>query len=241
MKKYSLIILLFGALSAAKAQQLHTTSFTEVQALIFNPSTAGLGQKLTLGATYRTQWAGTSGAPRTATVFGSVNLPDKKIGLGGYIYNDKTGATSRTGIQLAFAKHIPVSNDAQFSLGIEARAFQFSIDGAKLAENLGNDPVLNSSDNKFKFDAGFGISFTSKNFQVGASVSQLVQSKLNFYSGNQATAEEGKLYRHYYLHGMYKWNVDGATTISTNTLFPSFTVLIKNFLPSGTKISERRK
>ena len=225
MKKYSLIILLVGAVSVAKAQQLQVTSFPELQAMFYNPSTAGLGQKLALGATYRSQWTGTSGAPRTATVYGSVDLPAKKIGLGGYIFNDKTGATSRTGIQLAFAKHIPVSNDAQFSLGIEARAFQFSIDGAKLAENLGNDPVLNSSDNKFKFDAGFGISFTNKNFQVGASVSQLLQSKLNFYSGGQTTTEEGKLYRHYYLHGMYKWNIDGTTTVS-----PSFLMV---YLPNA--------
>jgi type IX secretion system PorP/SprF family membrane protein len=218
MKKWSLIILLFGVLSVARAQQLQVTSFHELQALFYNPSTAGLDQKLTLGVSYRSQWTGTSGAPRTATVFGSVDLPDKKIGVGGYIFSDKTGATSRTGIQLAFAKHIPVSNNAQFSLGIEARAFQFSIDGAKLATELGSDPVLNSSDNKFKFDAGFGISFTNKNFQIGASVSQLIQSKLNFYSGSGSTTEQGKLYRHYYLHGLYKWNIDGATTITPNFL-----------------------
>ena len=225
MKRYSLIVLLIGFVTMAQAQQLQITSFPEVQTLYYNPSTAGIANKMQIGATYRSQWAGTSGAPRTATVFGSFALPEKKIGVGGYIFNDKAGAITRTGLQLAFAKHLQVSEHGQLSLGIEARAFQFAIDAAKLSETLGSDPVVNSGDNKFKFDAGFGISYTAKNFQIGASVSQLLQSKLNFYESSTSTTEEGKLYRHYYLHGNYKWNIDGATTVT-----PSFLLV---YLPNA--------
>ena len=82
-----------------------------------------------------------------------------------------------------------------------------------------NDPVLASSENRFKFDAGAGVAFTGKKLQVGVSVSQLIQSKLDLYTGNLQRTEEGRLYRHYYLHGNYKWNVDGNTTIVPNILF----------------------
>ena len=58
-----------------------------------------------------------------------------------------------------------------------------------------------------------------KRVQIGASVSQLVQSKLNFYSGNLTRSEEARLYRHYYLHGLYNWYVDGTTVITPNVLF----------------------
>jgi type IX secretion system PorP/SprF family membrane protein len=190
-----------------------------MQGMLHNPSTAGAYQHGMIGATYRSQWSGLSGSPRTATVFGSLDLPKHNIGLGGYLYNDKTGPTSRTGIQLAFAKHIPLRNDARFSLGIEARGQQYSIDRAKLSPTLGSDPALGTTDNKFKFDAGFGISYTSKKFQIGVSVSQLIQSKLNYYNWNQTPAEEGRLYRHYYLHGLYNWKVDDLTVISPNFLF----------------------
>ena len=131
-----------------------------------------------------------------------------------------TGPTKRIGLQAAYAYHIPLRNETSFSLGIEVRALQFSYDRQKLESSLGsNDPVLGTADNKIKGDAGFGINYTGKKFQVGASVSQLVQSKLDFYTGNLTRSEEGKLYRHYYFHGKYEWQVDENTKIIPNFLF----------------------
>ncbi len=216
--RHSILILFFlGTVTQVTAQQLQTSSMYDLQGIYHNPSTAGV-QSSIVGVSYRTQWSGFSGAPKTATVFGSFDMPKHNIGIGGYIYNDKTGPTSRTGVQLAFAKHIPLDNGGRFSLGIEARGLQYSIDKAKLTESLGADPAIGGSDNRFKFDAGFGISYTGKKFQVGVSASQLVQSTLDFYTGNLTRSEEGRLYRHYYFHGKYKWNVDDATTISPNFL-----------------------
>ncbi len=105
-----------------------------------------------------------------------------------------------------------------FSLGLETRLQQYAIDKGKLSATLGSDPVLGASDNRFKYDAGFGISYTGKKLVVGASVSQLVQSKLNFYSGNLTRTDEAMLYRHYYGHIAYTWDVDGVTTITPNVL-----------------------
>jgi type IX secretion system PorP/SprF family membrane protein len=190
MRKNIFILLFLGCAATATAQQLQTSSMYDLQGIFHNPSTAGVGQSM-VGASYRTQWSNISGAPRTATVFGSFDLPDLKIGIGGYLYSDKTGPTSRTGLQLAFAKHITMKNGGIFSLGIEAKGLQYSIDKAKLTETLGADPAIGANgDNKFVFDAGFGISYTGKKLQLGASVSQLVQSKLSYYTGNLNRNEE---------------------------------------------------
>lgn len=217
MRKQFLTLMFLGCTGLVSAQQLQTSSLYDMQGIFHNPSRAGVGTNM-VGVSYRTQWSSFSGSPKTATVFGSFNLPSLKIGLGGYIYNDKTGPTSRTGVQLAFAKHIPMNNDAVFSLGIEARGQQYSIDKAKLSATLGADPAIAGADNRFVFDAGFGISYTGKRLQLGAAASQLVQSKLDFYSGNTTRSEEGRLYRHYYFHGGYKWNADKLTTITPNFL-----------------------
>ena len=219
MKRYILSVIILGAAFSVKAQQLQTSSMYDMQGVIHNPSTAGASSKSFVGAAYRSQWSGLSGSPKTATVFGSFDLPEQKIGLGGYIYNDKTGPTSRTGIALQFAKHIPMANGAKFSVGIEARGLQYAIDRAKLSTTLGSDPALGTADNRFKFDAGFGISYTGKKLQIGASVAQLVQSKLGFNSAVLGNGEEARLYRHYYFHGSYKWNVDPQTSITPNFLF----------------------
>lgn len=225
MKRIILIALLAPVLSGVQAQQLQTASLYDLQGVFHNPAMAGTQATNVFGASYRSQWSGISGSPQTATVFASFGLPEQKIGIGGYLYRDQTGPTSRTGIQVAFAKHIPTGNGGKFSLGIEARGLQFGIDREKLTATLGADPAIGTAENRFKFDAGFGLSYTDKNWQIGVSASQLIQSQLDFYTGNLTRSEEGRLYRHYYLHGAYNWQVDKSTTI-----MPHFLVI---YLPNA--------
>ena len=218
MKRIIILFLFAAVVKTTIAQQLQTASLYDLQGVFHNPSTAGVSQKGMFGASYRTQWSGISGAPQTMTAFGSYELENLKIGLGGYLYNDKTGPTSRTGVALQFAKHIPTGNGGKFSLGIEAKGQQYSLDREKLTATLGADPAIGTAESRFVFDAGFGVSYTDKKWQLGASVSNLVQSKLDFYTGNLGRNEEGRLYRHYYFHGSYKWDVDGSTKIIPHVL-----------------------
>jgi len=219
MKKLILLINIVALAGALKGQQLMTSSLYDQHGNLHNPATAGNAKHALIGASYRKTWDGISGAPQTTLIFGSTYLKNAKIGIGGYLYNDVTGPTRRTGGQMAYSYHVQMANDATFSLGLEARLQQFSLDKAKLSATLGNDPVLASAESRFKADAGFGVAYNGKKLQVGASVSQLIQSKLDFYSGNLTPTEEGRLYRHYYLHGSYKWDVDGSTRIIPNLLF----------------------
>jgi type IX secretion system PorP/SprF family membrane protein len=220
MKRYIILFLGLGAVVTASAQQLTTASLYDQHGNLHNPATAGASKHGSIGASYRKMWDGIDGGPQTTILFGSGYLAKAKLGIGGYIYNDVTGPTKRTGLQAALAYHIPMANDATFSLGLEGRFQQFSINKAKLQESLGtNDPVLAGDDSRFKGDAGFGIAYNGKKLQLGVSVSQLIQSTLDFYTGNLSRTEEGRLYRHYYLHGSYKMNADGNTKIIPNILF----------------------
>jgi type IX secretion system PorP/SprF family membrane protein len=218
MKKNILFLLVLVMAAKADAQQLQTSSLYDMQGVFHNPSYAG-SKGTMAGVSYRTQWSGISGSPKTITAFGAVDIAKQNIGLGGYIYNDKTGPTQRTGLALSFAKHIPLEkNGGRFSLGIEARGQQYSIDRDKLSATLGGDPALGNQDNRMLFDAGFGISYTDKKFRLGASVSQLVQSKMDYYNGTASRTEEGRLYRHYYFNGSYKFSADENTTITPSAL-----------------------
>ena len=219
MKRFiiALIILSFCAGQSA-SQQLMTASLYDMHGNLHNPATAGAAKHTSIGASYRTMWDGIDGGPQTALLFASGYLPGAKLGLGGYFYSDKTGPTKRTGVQAAVAYHIPLSNGGSFSLGLEAKFQQYSLDKAKLQQSLGSDPVMGSAENRFKGDAGFGISYNGKKWQAGISASQLIQSKLDFYSGNLSTTEEGRLYRHYYFHSNYIFNADGTTKLIPNLL-----------------------
>src|SRR5437870_10947958 len=104
MRKYFFTAIILGLTAQMNAQQLQTSSMYDLQGIFHNPSMAGIDGG-TFGVSYRTQWSSISGAPKTMTAFGSFAIPSLNIGLGGYIYDDQTGPTSRTGISLAFAKH----------------------------------------------------------------------------------------------------------------------------------------
>lgn len=219
MKRVKLVALILISAVVANAQQLTASSFYDMYGVLHNPATAGSLGYGTLGGNFRTQWGGMPGSPQTGMIFGSTRLKKNNIGLGGYLYNDVTGPTTRNGLQMSYAYHIPLKNNATFSLGIEARFQQFSYDKSRISDDLPNDPVLAGDNSRFKGDAGFGVAFTSDNFQFGASVSQLIQSKLKLYEGTGNPTEEAKLYRHYYLHGNYNWEVDKVTKIVPNILF----------------------
>jgi type IX secretion system PorP/SprF family membrane protein len=219
------ILLVLGCCASSNAQQLMTSSLYELQGNLHNPALVGLQGKTVAGASYRTMWSGIEGSPVTAMVFGSTYLEKAKIGVGGYLYSDVTGPTSRRGIQTSYAYHISLPDEAQLSIGLEARFQQFSIDKAQLISSLGSDPVLGGAANRFKGDAGVGVAYTNKRWQLGASVSQLIQSTLDFYTGNLSRTAEARLYRHFYLQGSYQWQVDESTKI-----IPHFLVI---YLPNA--------
>jgi type IX secretion system PorP/SprF family membrane protein len=194
-----------------------------MQNYLFNPSFAGVfrdaDQKGMFGITYRQQWTGISGSPTTINAFGSVRLNKQGIGIGGNFYSDKTGPTSRTGLLINLAKHIRMQDGGVFSLGLESRLQQYRIDVSKIADALPNDPAIAGNKTSFKYDAGFGMSYTNKHWQLGASVSQLIQSKLDTYTGNLTRSTEGRLYRHYYGNASYRWFVDESNVIIPHVLF----------------------
>jgi type IX secretion system PorP/SprF family membrane protein len=143
MKKYLFFIAGLTVASFAHSQQLQSSSFYDLQGVIHNPSMAGTQGHNMIGATYRTQWSSMSGAPKTATLFGSFALPEHNIGLGGYLFNDETGPLSKSGLDLSFAKHIPMEK-GKISIGLDARVQQWAIDVNKLQESLGaSDPCVN--------------------------------------------------------------------------------------------------
>ncbi len=218
MKRILFSILCITAVGTVSAQQLQTSAFNELQAIIHNPSFAGMSEHNFVGINYRAQWTALEGAPKTATVFGSFALPKQKMGIGGYLFSDKTGVTTRTGVSISVAKHIVFSDQSKLSLAIENRFQQTSFNQAKLAQTLGNDPAIANAGNTFNYDAGFGATYTNNRLQLGISAAQLLQSKINNYSGTLVRSQEARLYRHFYMNGSYKIDLDETFTLTPNFL-----------------------
>ena len=71
------------------------------------------------------------------------------------------------------------------------------IDQNKLTEYIGADPAIGNANKAVKYNAGFGMSYTNKRLQLGISVAQLLESRLENYTGVLTRNQDACLYRHF--------------------------------------------
>jgi len=218
------VLILSACCYTAGAQQIFTTSEYMQNNFLYNPAAAGAGDNPSIGMTYRKQWAGIDGGPQTFIAYGDKYFAKKKAGVGVSLYSDKTGPTSQTGGQIDLSYSVVMKDSSQrLMFGFGGQVLQYGINKNEL--NLVNpgDPLLSAPGSEIKADMAAGIYYRSSTLDVGASVEQLTQAKLNFLktSGN----EQGKLYRHYYFIADYNWRTD-----EDNVLIPNFIV---QYLPNA--------
>ncbi len=208
-------VLLFTAVGTASAQQIFTVSQFMQHNFILNPAAAGADAKGSVGATYRKMWSSMPGGPQTTLVYADRYFEKKKTGVGVVIFDDKTGPTSRTGARINLSYSIPLKPGSRLMMGLGGQVMQFRINKDQFAQYIPNDPLLARSGTTVKGDAAAGIYYQSSTLNLGVSVQQLLQSKLNYIKSS--TNPEGKLYRHLYVIGSYNIRTD-----ESNVLIPNF-------------------
>ncbi len=200
MKKLIYIIaafLVFHTLNT-NAQQIHQLTQYSLNDFAFNPAVVGKGtpqdySTIVTRASYRRQWWGAfDGAePTTMFISGHGNFSEKKsVGLGAFLYSDKTGPTRRLGFQLAYAYHIPLSLDRShyLSLGISGGLINYALTADELDPYDINDSAIGNGDSQTRGDANFGAYLYGPNYWVGFSALQLIQSE--FRLSDQAVAND---------------------------------------------------
>ena len=242
LKSIFFAVLFSLACSVAIAQQVPMYSQYIMNGFLINPSFAGNDGYTTVNLTAREQWVGFTGAPGTYAVSFQTRIlktsyiskstsvrrkmvrPTKggRVGLGGYVFDDKNGIVRRTGISGAYAYHIPVGQN-QLSFGLAATAYQYAIDldGAILYDN--DDEFLNNYDRVvFIPDFNFGVSYTTQSYYAGFAMSQMFRGIMMLgNTGNNTRTELG----HYYLTGGMKfilpnnnWMIEPSALIKSSDM-----------------------
>ena len=231
----------------ANAQQVPMYSQYIMNGFLINPSYAGSDGYSTVNLTAREQWVGMDNAPSTYALSFQTRLlqnsyiskstsvrkklvrPSKgsRVGLGGYVFNDRNGAIRRTGFQAAYAYHIPIGQTQQLSFGLATTVYQYALDinGALLFDS--NDDFLNNYDRTVYIpDFNVGASYMSQTYYVGFAMTQLLRGVLMF--GNEGTNNRTEL-GHYFLTGGVKlpmpnrdWMIEPSAMLkSSDMLFKS--------------------
>lgn len=235
------------------AQQVPMYSQYIINGFLINPSFAGRDGYTTANLTVREQWIGMNGAPSTYAASFQTRLlktsyiaktpllkrkftrPTRgsRIGLGGYVFNVNNGIMRRTGIQLAYAYHIPLGqyggypND--FSLGLALTTYQYAVKTGDLVNSYSDDPYLSTYDRSVIIpDFNFGASFTTTKYYVGFAMTNLLRGSLLFDNTSEHKRVE---LGHYFLTGGIKfpllrnWIIEPSAFIkSSDMLFNAIQV-----------------
>jgi type IX secretion system PorP/SprF family membrane protein len=216
------------------SQQLPLYSQYMMNGFLINPAIAGSDGYTTASLTTRDHWSGLDNSPKTYAISVQSRIlwrkagtsPGKysprsltrrsgRVGIGGYIFNDKNALIDRTGGQISYAYHMFIRN-TQLSFGLAASTFQFKVDQEKLTFRDSEPLLAEGFDNLIYIpDFTFGTYLLNRNYFLGLSAAQLFQSRVKIGNDNL----DYRMKRHYYLLGGYRFNLSADTELE-----PSFLV-----------------
>jgi type IX secretion system PorP/SprF family membrane protein len=230
MIRPAILLVLFLLSLPVQAQQVPMYSQYMMNRFLLNPAVAGYDGLTTLNLTAREQWRGFPNSPRTIAISADARLikspasrpglPDKRkfrnvlrsgnVGLGGYIYNDRSGIIDRTGLQLSYSYHIRMQ-EHQLSFGISFTGFQMKLDDRNIEFEDDYEP-LRGHLNKGLYvpDVNSGMYLWGPSYFLGVSSVQMFQSVFKF--GHDGL-RDFKMERVYYLMGGYNFHLENGASI----------------------------
>ncbi|PSL43076.1 type IX secretion system PorP/SprF family membrane protein [Chitinophaga niastensis] len=173
-----MILLLGAGILKAKAQQNVQFSQYVFNGLSVNPAYAGYKESWYLNASYRHQWVGFPGAPRTGGISldGLTGVRDNRVGVGIQASFDNLGPQEALSLYSSYAYRIPFDDEdtRRLCLGIGVGVTQYAIDGTALQYIDNNDFAIPAGKTTTIIpDARFGIYYYTPSFYLGVSVMDL--------------------------------------------------------------------
>jgi type IX secretion system PorP/SprF family membrane protein len=204
MKSLKIILFLTICLVFIKpvnAQQTSMYSQYMFNEYMINPAIAGTFNYFQFRGNFRNQWSKIEG-PQTMSISGYGPFKEKRMGYGGYIFNDVTGPESRMSIGGTYAYNMKINDEWSISGGISFGMFMYSLDRSKIYYDTEiSDPVLASTnEKKTMLDATVGFYAWTPLYYVGLSAHQLLGNKYNLYEVDTIQGIS-RLTQHLYLTG----------------------------------------
>jgi type IX secretion system PorP/SprF family membrane protein len=198
-------VVIAGSAQLSGQQLPHFTQYM-FNDFVVNPAIAGVHNYYQIRTNHRFQWVGLVDPPLTNSIafYGPHERLD--MGYGGYIYNDVTGPTSRTGFSASYGYNIAITNTIRLSMGISASLLQYRIDGTQLNPKDVSDPsILNMVSTSYMPDAALGVYLYAEEFYVGLSAAQLLNNKIKIFDNKDGL---NRLKTHINLTGGYRYEID---------------------------------
>jgi type IX secretion system PorP/SprF family membrane protein len=195
-----MVIGIASTVSFAQQQPLYSQYLQN--AFVLNPAAAGISQITEIRSVIRNQWTGLDESangsnPKTNTVSINTGWPEKRMGLGAYIFTDKLGPVSRSGISGTYAYHFTTGTGSMLSFGIAGMFYQYRLNTSELKfDAAGNsDKVLMNGDFKaYSPNFSFGVYYKSPKFHFGLAIPEMMQQQITASSDFFVVEEKRHVY-----------------------------------------------
>ncbi|EHQ41080.1 MULTISPECIES: PorP/SprF family type IX secretion system membrane protein [Myroides] len=194
------ILLVLGLLNLYQAAAQQDPLYTQYMynPAIINPAYAASVNHLQFFGSYRTQWVGLEGAPKTAYLSATTPLNDSGLGMGFHFKNDHLGVMDENQLSIDLAYTIQVNQEYKLAFGLKGSGALLDVNYDKLSIYDGTDPMTAANiANSFSGNVGAGVYFYSDIAYLGLSVPMIVSSKK--YDDNSYRVYNEKA--HFYLMG----------------------------------------
>ena len=187
VKRLLFIAVVFSATQATAQQQPLYSQYWQ-NGFVINPAVAGTLGYTEIKTVLRDQWTGlasengNSQSPKTNTLSFNSGIGEKNIGLGAYVFTDKIGPVSRSGLSAAYAYHMKAGEKSILSFGLSGMFYLYKLNTAALNFDAGTntDNVLLTGNFKgFYPNIGAGIYLKGSNYFMGLSAPELVPIKIS--------------------------------------------------------------
>lgn len=213
MNKIVLTLAAFALTLSSQAQQIPLYSNYFFNPYMYNPARSGTEGYTELSLVHRRQWTGLQGSPETSALAVNGSLNEEKVGWSGYAFSDQTDIIKRIGVYGNYAYHIRLADNTTLSLGLGAGYLANNIDlSAVRAQDKGDVYTVINGD-RGTFDLNFGFNLKIADFQLGASVPQLVGQPIKYLGDVPDDDVTYTLLRHYVINAQYDFKFAGDKNV----------------------------
>lgn len=208
----SLILTCTVILFASQAGAQYDPMFTQYMfnEMYLNPAYAGSRDQMASTLTYRNQWVGIEGAPKTQTFSIHAPVKNKKIGLGLNVMNETIGVTKQMSIYGNYAYRIQTGEKGQLSAGLQGGIISYQ-------EMLATLAIVDKGDAEFSANTprlilpnfGFGMYYQTDKFYAGLSVPRMIENEVNVYQEESSMVKNKAKVKnfHYFLTAGYVFDL----------------------------------
>jgi len=171
----------------------------------YNPSFIGEKNAIESSVLHRQQWVGIPKAPATSLI--SLHMPvkffGKEHGVGVIVMNEKVGLFSNTSTMAQYTYKFKFKGNKYLNVGLQAGLMNIDFDAGEIhipdsPAHDKDDPAIPTAGGDKKIDGGLGVSWITRIYWVGFSVSHIWEPAFSLDDDRSAYIARG-----YYLMGGY--------------------------------------